>query len=193
MKLGKPSTVRRAWKICWSRRESYDVFGSLLRGVDPNGVATGATFDELGRMRTSTVKGVSGCSTTADQLCNTDAVTTRTYGYAGPLTSETRPEGGYTAYTYEGRGRISVMMRGLAANDHAAGNTTYLRSAGTRPVGDPDAERERVPRVPGGQRGPRNPTEEEGGTFALIAAPRYCGNGACRRTAAGGCEGCIRW
>jgi len=71
------------------RYENYDVFGNPQRVVDANGVATEATFDALGRILTSTLKGVTGCNTAVDPLCATDVVTTRAYAStSGPLASQ---------------------------------------------------------------------------------------------------------
>src|SRR5436190_5217772 len=101
-----------------TRYESYDIFGNATRIVDPNGAATEMTFDSLGRMLTSTIKGVSGCDTAYDALCATDLTTTRAYDPpAGPLQSEQRPLGGVTKYTYDSRGRVLTMSRGPALNE----------------------------------------------------------------------------
>ena len=100
------------------RYEDYDVFGSATRVVDANGVATELTFDDLGRLATSTTKGVSGCNVGEDPLCATDLTTTRTYDPdAGPVRLEQRPGGGVTAYTYDTRGRVQTVSRGPAEND----------------------------------------------------------------------------
>jgi RHS repeat-associated protein len=96
-----------------TRFESYDVFGNVTRVVDPNGVVRETTSDILGRPATSTVKAVSGCDTTADPLCATDLVTSRTYSpAAGPLSREERAGGGVSVYTYDSRGRIRTISRG---------------------------------------------------------------------------------
>ena len=96
---------------------SYDVFGNATRVVDPNGVATESTYDSLGRLLTSTLKGVAGCDTTADPLCATDVTTTRIYTpLAGPLATEQRPNGGVTVYTYDNRGRTATISRGPSAS-----------------------------------------------------------------------------
>ncbi|MGK2859975.1 MAG: RHS repeat-associated core domain-containing protein [Thermoanaerobaculia bacterium] len=101
-----------------TRYESYDAFGNALRVVDANGVATESTYNGLGRLLTSTLKGVAGCSTSADPLCRNDLTTTRAYASTiGPLLSETRPGGGVTVYAYDGRGRVATVSRGPAAND----------------------------------------------------------------------------
>ena len=100
-----------------TRFENYDVFGNPLRVVDPNGVATEMTYDTLGRLRTSTIKGVPGCDTAQDPLCATDLTTTRTYSAAGPLASEQRPGGGSTVYGYDSRGRVHTISRGPSSTD----------------------------------------------------------------------------
>jgi RHS repeat-associated protein len=99
--------------------ENYDVFGNATRIVDPNGVATEITADVLGRVLTSTTKGVTGCDTTADPLCASDITSTRTYSpVTGPLASEERPGGGgVTIYTYDARGRAKTISRGPTATD----------------------------------------------------------------------------
>lgn len=98
--------------------ESYDIFGNATRVVEPNGVAMERTFDALGRLLTSTIKGVSGCNTSHDALCATDLTTTLTYFVtSGPLRLEQRPGGGVTAYTYDARGRVQTVSRGPAEND----------------------------------------------------------------------------
>lgn len=98
--------------------ETYDLFGNATRVVDPNGVATEIGSDLTGRPLSSTVKGVSGCDTSADPLCASDLTTARTYASSvGPMQSEVLPRGGVTSYTYDGRGRIETVSRGPAAND----------------------------------------------------------------------------
>jgi RHS repeat-associated protein len=99
-----------------TRFENYDVFGNAGRLVDANGVAAEATFDAMGRVLTSTLKGVAGCDTTADPLCATDIVSSRTYQPAlGPLASTTMPGGGTTTYEYDSRGRTSATTRQVTA------------------------------------------------------------------------------
>ncbi|HSY50113.1 MAG TPA: RHS repeat-associated core domain-containing protein [Thermoanaerobaculia bacterium] len=99
-----------------TRFESYDIFGNPGRTVDANGVATESTFDTMGRALTSTLKGVTGCDTTADPLCATDLVSSRSYQPAlGPLASTTMPGGGATTYEYDTRGRTSAMTRQVSA------------------------------------------------------------------------------
>ncbi len=101
-----------------TRFENYDGFGNPARVVDANGVATEATYDVLGRVLTTTLKGASGCNTAADPLCATDLTSTRIYTpLAGPLTSDQRPNGSVTAYEYDSRGRLAALSRGPAAND----------------------------------------------------------------------------
>lgn len=101
-----------------TRYEAYDVFGNATLIVDPNGVATEMAFDALGRLSTSTVKGVPGCSTAIDPLCATDLITTRTYQPpSGPLARETRAGGGVKAYGYDMRGRLQTISRGPGASD----------------------------------------------------------------------------
>jgi RHS repeat-associated protein len=101
-----------------TRFESYDVFGNVTRTIDANGVATERTYDNLGRPKTATVKGIPGCNTTKDPLCGTDLTTTRNYApAAGPLQSEERAGGGTTIYTYDDRGRVETTSRGPSATD----------------------------------------------------------------------------
>jgi RHS repeat-associated protein len=101
-----------------TRYESHDVFGNATRVVDPNGVAMERTFDALGRMLTSTTKGVAGCNTADDPLCATDITATRAYtSGAGPPRLDQRPGGGVTAYAYDARGRVQTLSRGPAEND----------------------------------------------------------------------------
>ncbi len=99
-----------------TRFEAYDIFGNATRIVDPNGVAIEAAHDALGRVTTTTLRGVSGCDTTLDPLCATDITHSRVYDGAGPLESETR-DGSVTAYTYDDRGRVQTISRGPSAND----------------------------------------------------------------------------
>ena len=101
-----------------TRYEAYDVFGNATRLVDPNNVATETTYDALGRVLTSTVKGISGCNTAQDALCAVDVTTIRAYSPpAGPLQSEQRPGGGVTLYVYDARGRVRTTSRGSSATD----------------------------------------------------------------------------
>jgi RHS repeat-associated protein len=101
-----------------TRYENYDAFGNALRVVDPNEVATDSTFDHMGRSLTTTLRGVSGCDTTADSLCATDLTATRTYTPAtGALASVTEANGNVTAYAYESRSRLASLFRGPSASD----------------------------------------------------------------------------
>ncbi|HYR28396.1 MAG TPA: DUF6531 domain-containing protein, partial [Thermoanaerobaculia bacterium] len=101
-----------------TRYETYDAFGNVTRAVDPNGVATEMTYDVLGRLATSKIKGVAGCNATKDPLCGVDLIGTSTYQpAAGPLHIEQRPGGGVTVYTYDARGRVKTVSRGPSASD----------------------------------------------------------------------------
>ena len=100
-----------------TRFETYDVFGNATRVVEPNGVATESAFNALGRLASTTIKGVAGCDTTADPLCATDLTTTRTYTAAGRMATEQLPGGGTTVYTYDSRGRVATLSRGPTASD----------------------------------------------------------------------------
>lgn len=100
------------------RYEDYDVFGNTIRVVDANGVVSEVTADALGRVLTSTLRGVSGCDTIADPLCGTDLTTASAYApAAGPLKSMQSPAGGPTVYTYDDRGRVRTISRGPALTD----------------------------------------------------------------------------
>ncbi|HEX3578136.1 MAG TPA: DUF6531 domain-containing protein, partial [Thermoanaerobaculia bacterium] len=126
-----------------TRFENYDVFGNAGRTVDPNGVATESTFDAIGRLLTSTLKAIPGCDTTADPLCATDIVTSRTYQPAlGPLASTTTPRGGTTTYEYDNRGRTTATTRQVSATayerieydyDPATGHKSAERYLGGHP------------------------------------------------------------
>ena len=106
-----------------TRFADYDVFGHAATITDANGVVTTLTFDALGRLLTSTVRGVAGCETAADPLCATDL--TSTNGYAnvtGPLSVTQRPSNDASrypavAYTYDSRGRVAAIMRGFLRTD----------------------------------------------------------------------------
>lgn len=96
-----------------SRVDDYDAFGNGKRIVDVNGVVTATTHDKLGRMLTSTLKGVPGCNTTLDPLCATDITRTQLYEpISGPLAIAVGPAGEATSYTYDGRGRTLNIRRG---------------------------------------------------------------------------------
>jgi RHS repeat-associated protein len=98
--------------------DDYDVFGNVLRIVDPNGVATERTYDALGRPASTTTNGVAGCNTSLDPLCATDLTTTQSYSLSsGPLLRAERPGGGVTSYTYDTRSRMQTISRGLSASD----------------------------------------------------------------------------
>jgi RHS repeat-associated protein len=101
-----------------TRLENYDAFGNVTRTVDPNGVATETTYDVVGRMKTTTIKGDPNCNGILDAECAADLTTQRTYASeTGPLESEQRPRGGVTAYTYDDRGRILTVSRGPSVSD----------------------------------------------------------------------------
>ena len=126
-----------------TRLENYDVFGNAGRTIDPNGVVTEATFDPIGRLLTSTLKGVSGCDTTADPLCATDIVSSRTYQPAlGPLASTTAPRGETTTYEYDARRRTTATTRQISTTayerieydyDPATGHKSAERYLGGHP------------------------------------------------------------
>jgi RHS repeat-associated protein len=126
-----------------TRFENYDVFGNAGRTVDPNGVATESFYDTIGRLITSTLKAAPGCDTTADPLCATDIVTSRTYQPPlGPLASITTPQGGTTAYEYDDRGRTTATTRQVSATayervdydyDPATGHKSAERYLGGHP------------------------------------------------------------
>jgi RHS repeat-associated protein len=114
---GKLAAVRNANGHI-TRFESYDVFGNVLERVDASGVRVTATFDQLGRPLTSTLKAVSGCDLTMDPLCGTDLTSTTSYSPAsGPIHREQRPSGAITEYSYDLRGRIATISRGPAIGD----------------------------------------------------------------------------
>lgn len=101
-----------------TRYEDYDVFGNARRVVDANGVATEMTYDVMGRLLTSTLRGVPGCDTVVDPLCATDLTTTRSYkNTTGLLEFETRPGGGVTKYEYDTRGRLIAISRGPSSTN----------------------------------------------------------------------------
>ena len=117
-----------------TRYEDYDLFGNATRIVDPNGVVTETAYDLLGRLTTSTIKGVAGCNTAQDPLCATDLITTRIYqAPAGPLQSEQRAGGGVTVYAYDDRGRVRTISRGPTVNDlREQIETTYDPATGNK-------------------------------------------------------------
>jgi len=116
-----------------TRFESYDAFGNATRVVDPNGVVTESTYDAAGRLLTTTLKAVSGCDTAVDPLCATDLATQRTYSPAlGPLASETRPDGGTTAYEYDDRRRTTAMTRSVSATLYERAEYDYDPATGKR-------------------------------------------------------------
>jgi RHS repeat-associated protein len=97
------------------RMENYDVFGNATRVVDANGVAGETTYDPLGRLLTSTLKGVSGCDTAADLLCATDLTSLNTYSPpTGPPATSVRPSGAVTVYGYDARGRLASLASGAS-------------------------------------------------------------------------------
>jgi YD repeat-containing protein len=100
-----------------TRFENYDAFGNAQRVVDPNGVVTDTTHDALGRRTAMTLRGVTGCDTSADPLCATDVTATWSYAAAGPLATAQQPGGGATSYGYDARGRVASVSRGPSAAD----------------------------------------------------------------------------
>ncbi len=99
-----------------TRFETYDVFGNATRFVDPNNVATETVYDALGRVLTTTLKGVSGCDVVLDPLCATDIMQTRVYDGSGPLSADMRA-GSVTTYAYDDRGRVQAISSGPSSND----------------------------------------------------------------------------
>jgi RHS repeat-associated protein len=102
-----------------ARSEAFDAFDNTKRTIDANGVATEYEFDLIGRPTGTTTKAVAGCDTTADPLCATDLVTTRTYDPAvgGPLLRETSATGGVVEYGYDARGRVQTISRGASSTN----------------------------------------------------------------------------
>jgi RHS repeat-associated protein len=99
-----------------TRFENYDAFGNAGRTIDPNGVIAESSFDSIGRLVTSTLKAVAGCDTTADPLCATDIVSSRSYQPTlGLVVSTTTPRGGTTTYEYDNRGRTTATTRQVSA------------------------------------------------------------------------------
>ncbi|HEV7764487.1 MAG TPA: DUF6531 domain-containing protein, partial [Thermoanaerobaculia bacterium] len=116
-----------------TRYENYDRFGNARRIVDANGVVMESTTDDIGRVLTTTVKGVSGCATAADPLCSQGLIASRVYDDLGPVMTETQPGGGLTVFTYDGRGRLETLSRGPAANDlRERIETTYDSDSGKK-------------------------------------------------------------
>ncbi len=66
--------------------------------VDPNGVTTAMTYDDIGRIKTITVN--PGTS---------QAVTTFAYDAIGQITRITRPDGSYYTYTYDNARRLTAV------------------------------------------------------------------------------------
>jgi RHS repeat-associated protein len=95
-----------------TRFEDYDVFGNARRVTDPNGVVSVTVTDAIGRVVSSTIEAAGNCDSTADPICDTDLTTTRVFDALGPLTSEERPAGGVTVFTYDARGRVQSQSRG---------------------------------------------------------------------------------
>lgn len=116
------------------RYENYDVFGNAQRIIDANGSVTERSFDHLGRLLTTTLKGVPGCDTNADVLCASDLVTTNVYSPAtGSLTSVIDPRGNVTVYEYDARGRVAALSRGASPTTLTERlETTYDPSSGRK-------------------------------------------------------------
>jgi YD repeat-containing protein len=99
-----------------TRFEDYDAFGNARRVIDPNGVVTEQTYDKIGRLLSSTLKGIAGCNTSFDALCATDLVSRRLYYSGGGRAAiEIRPRGEATMYEYDDWGRVTATMRGAIA------------------------------------------------------------------------------
>ena len=98
-----------------TRFENYDVFGNALRVIDPAGVITDMTADAFGRTTLRTLRGLSGCDTSADPLCATDISSQTAYFPAGsPMSSTTQPGGGTTSYSYDSLSRVQSITRAVA-------------------------------------------------------------------------------
>lgn len=120
-----------------TRFENYDVFGNAQRQIDANGVVTESTFDGIGRSLTTTLKGVAGCDTSADPLCATDLVTSRTYAPAlGSIDSQTDANGNVTTYAYDSRGRLATLRRGTTRNTPRESMTYYYDAATGKKSGE---------------------------------------------------------
>ena len=129
---GQPAAVRNPLGQI-TRFENYDVFGNAARVIDPNGVINESTYDSLGRLLTSTLKGVTGCDTTVDPLCATDVTTSRSFQpSAGPLASDTRANGAATTYSYDNRGRTLSMTRPAAGTNSEKIDYTWDNASGNR-------------------------------------------------------------
>jgi RHS repeat-associated protein len=114
-----------------TRYDDYDVFGDVERAVDANGVITVTTYDKLGRVLTSTMKGIAGCDVAADPLCATDLTNTTAYApQLGQPQSTTRAGNGTTLLSYDDRGRVRTVSRGLA-NGSLAEQIEYTYDSAT--------------------------------------------------------------
>ena len=95
-----------------TRFEDYDEWGNARRIVGPTGITTERTFDEYGRVLTSTLVADAGCNPLDDPLCSENLITTTTYELAGgPLASVTSPGGTVTEYGYDELGWCSPPTR----------------------------------------------------------------------------------
>src|SRR5947209_18612359 len=74
------------------------------------------THDGLGRLLTTTYPAISGCDPGSDATCNVDVTSSRSYSAGGgPLSTETKPRGGVTSYTYDSRGRVATITRTISS------------------------------------------------------------------------------
>lgn len=126
---GRVAAISRAGLV--TRFDDYDLFGTPIITVDPNGVQTTVVTDGLGRRTSVTLEGIAGCTT--DSLCSTDLTTSFTYHDAGSLETEQRPLGGVTAYEYDTRSRLAAVSRGPSATDlRERAETAYDANTGKR-------------------------------------------------------------
>ncbi len=101
-----------------TRYEDYDKWGNARRIIGPTGITTERTFDEYGRVLTSTLVANAGCNPLDDPLCSENLITTTTYEPGGgPLSTVTSPGGTVTEYGYDELGRVLTTDRGPAAGD----------------------------------------------------------------------------
>lgn len=94
---GQPSTMTDALGHM-TAFVAYDANGHLIEEKDPNGVVTKSTYDNRGRL-TSTTRAVG--------LSSAETIG-YTYGPAGRLATSTSPDGVKTTYGYDGLGNLTM-------------------------------------------------------------------------------------
>lgn len=97
--------------------KEYDLFGNLVRSINPRGVVTTNTYDAIGQLKTTKIIDINGTTLSVNgfaygpggevtfQTNALNGVTETTYTYSGRPKSQKNPDGSTNGWTYYADGR----------------------------------------------------------------------------------------